>query len=263
MGALRRAGHRVGAVQGRPGLHRPRLPRAGGAAGRAATSTRCWWASELIGPLYRHGSAGADIAVVEGVMGLFDGRIERRLGRHRAGVHRPRRRAARRAGDPGRRRPRPEPQHCGSAARLFDVRPIRAHRRGHPQPGRLAAARGGAAAGLRARRRAGARRDPARRRTVRAVTAPRPGHRRRARRAGAGRRRGDDRTGGPPRRRRWYRRRGGQSSDRRAVGSGRRRAHRPRTSPSRWRRARRSASATPNTASCCAPQAPTSSSSTR
>lgn len=44
-----------------------------GCPGRNLDSFMC--GKDLIGPLYAHGTAGADIAVVEGVMGLFDGRI--------------------------------------------------------------------------------------------------------------------------------------------------------------------------------------------
>lgn len=46
---------------------------AAGRPGRNLDAVLC--GPERIAPLYRHGGRGADIAVVEGVMGLFDGRI--------------------------------------------------------------------------------------------------------------------------------------------------------------------------------------------
>jgi cobyrinic acid a,c-diamide synthase len=74
MGALRRAGHRtapfkVGPDFIDPGYHALAALRPGRNLDPVLVGER------LIGQLYRHGSAGADIAVVEGVMGLFDGRI--------------------------------------------------------------------------------------------------------------------------------------------------------------------------------------------
>ena len=74
MGALRRAGRtvapfKVGPDFIDPGYHAlaAQLP------GRNLDPVLV--GEQLIGPLYRHGSATADIAVIEGVMGLFDGRI--------------------------------------------------------------------------------------------------------------------------------------------------------------------------------------------
>ncbi|PRQ12641.1 cobyrinate a,c-diamide synthase [Corynebacterium sp. 13CS0277] len=52
-----------------PGYH----TLAAGRPGRNLDSVMC--GSGRIGPLYAHGSAGCDISVIEGVMGLFDGRI--------------------------------------------------------------------------------------------------------------------------------------------------------------------------------------------
>ena len=74
MGALRRAGRTVAPFKVGPDFIDP------GYHALAAQQTGrnldpVLVGEQLIGPLYRHGSAAADIAVIEGVMGLFDGRI--------------------------------------------------------------------------------------------------------------------------------------------------------------------------------------------
>ncbi|MGH3959205.1 cobyrinate a,c-diamide synthase [Mycobacterium sp.] len=74
MGALRRAGHVVAPFKVGPDFIDPGYHAI--AAGRVGRNLDPVLVGErLIGPLYRHGAAGADIAVIEGVMGLFDGRI--------------------------------------------------------------------------------------------------------------------------------------------------------------------------------------------
>ncbi|OBI42295.1 cobyrinic acid a,c-diamide synthase [Mycobacterium kyorinense] len=75
IGALRQAGHvvapfKVGPDFIDPGYH----AMAAGRPGRNLDPVLV--GEQLVGPLYGHGAADADIAVVEGVMGLFDGRIE-------------------------------------------------------------------------------------------------------------------------------------------------------------------------------------------
>jgi cobyrinic acid a,c-diamide synthase len=74
MGALRRAGRTVASAKVGPDFIDPGYHAlATGRPGRNLDPVLV--GDDLIGPLYRHGSAGADITVVEGVMGLFDGRI--------------------------------------------------------------------------------------------------------------------------------------------------------------------------------------------
>jgi cobyrinic acid a,c-diamide synthase len=75
IGALRQAGHlvapfKVGPDYIDPGYHALAAQR----PGRNLDSVLV--GDDLIGPLYRHGSDGCDISVIEGVMGLFDGRID-------------------------------------------------------------------------------------------------------------------------------------------------------------------------------------------
>ena len=74
MGALRRAGHKVAPFKVGPDFIDPGYHAL--AAGRPGRNLDPVLVGEhLIGPLYAHGAGGAGIAVIEGVMGLFDGRI--------------------------------------------------------------------------------------------------------------------------------------------------------------------------------------------
>ncbi len=74
IGALRRAGHAVAPFKVGPDFIDPGYH--GLAAGRPGRNLDSVLVGEnLVGPLYAHGAGGADIAVIEGVMGLFDGRI--------------------------------------------------------------------------------------------------------------------------------------------------------------------------------------------
>jgi cobyrinic acid a,c-diamide synthase len=84
MGALRRAGHRVAPFKVGPDFIDPGYHAlATGLPGRNLDPALV--GEPLIGPLFQHGTLGADIAVVEGVMGLFDGRISEQSVGHAQG----------------------------------------------------------------------------------------------------------------------------------------------------------------------------------
>ena len=72
MAALRARGLAVSAHKVGPDYIDPELPR--GRDRPPGRNLDPWLTGEeLIAPLFLHGAAGADVAVIEGVMGLFDG----------------------------------------------------------------------------------------------------------------------------------------------------------------------------------------------
>ncbi|MFI6568980.1 cobyrinate a,c-diamide synthase [Nocardia fluminea] len=79
IGALRRAGHRVAPFKVGPDYIDPGYH--GLAAGRPGRNLDpVLVGQDRVVPLYRHGAQDCDIAIVEGVMGLFDGRIDENHG---------------------------------------------------------------------------------------------------------------------------------------------------------------------------------------
>jgi cobyrinic acid a,c-diamide synthase len=79
IGALRQAGHRVAPFKVGPDFIDPGYHTlAAGNPGRNLDPVLV--GDRLIGPLFQHGTRGTDIAVIEGVMGLFDGRIDASTG---------------------------------------------------------------------------------------------------------------------------------------------------------------------------------------
>ena len=139
------SGHKVGPDYIDPGYHAL-------ATGRPPRNLDPFLCGEdLIAPLFRHGAAGAQVAVVEGVMGLFDGvdlpgsvppiGAEAPPGRHGLRFHRARGPAARRSG--GARGGRGAGRALGGRAggRLRRLRPADPSRRRDLEPGRVGPAR--------------------------------------------------------------------------------------------------------------------------
>ena len=245
MGALREAGHRVAPFKVGPDFIDPGYHAL--AAGRPGRNLDPVLVGEqLIGPLYRHGTADADIAVVEGVMGLFDGRIDDQVLGPAMGS------TAHVAGLLG----APVVLVIDARGQSHSVAALLHGFSTFDQSARIVGAilnRVGSPRHEDVLRQAwntpcaGAGRHPPCRRTLRSLTASWPGDRCRVRPSGPGRRRRDDGAGRPARRPGRHRRRRWRAGCRCRLGSIRSRAGRQRVT-AHWPPERRSASATPNTA---------------